>query len=43
MPAQEGDRVTYNLKNFLNQGDELRLNETQAQHLPKHLVRIEGG
>jgi hypothetical protein len=42
-PAQKGDSVTYNLKLFLNQEDEVRLNETQAQDLPKHLVRIEGG
>jgi FKBP-type peptidyl-prolyl cis-trans isomerase len=41
--AQKGDRVVYNSKLFLNKGDEVRLNETQATHLPKEMIRVEGG
>ena len=33
-PTRKGDRVVYNLKMFLNQGDEIPLNERQAEHLP---------
>jgi FKBP-type peptidyl-prolyl cis-trans isomerase len=40
--AERGDRVTYNVRIFLNRGDEVPLNETQAQHLPQHLLRYEG-
>jgi FKBP-type peptidyl-prolyl cis-trans isomerase 2 len=42
-PAKKGDRVVYNTRIFLNQGDEVLLNETQAEHLPKEMVRVEGG
>ncbi len=42
-PAKKGDRVIYNTRIFLNQGDEVLLNETQAEHLPKEMVRVEGG
>ncbi len=41
--AQKGDRVVYNSKLFLNKGDEVPLNETQATHLPKEMIRVEGG
>lgn len=41
-PAQKGDRVVYNLKIFLNQGDEVPLNEAQSAYLPDHMVRVEG-
>jgi FKBP-type peptidyl-prolyl cis-trans isomerase (trigger factor) len=41
--AQMGDCVVYNSKLFLNKGDEVRLNETQATHLPKEMIRVEGG
>ncbi len=42
-PAQKGDLVTYNITIFLNQGDEVPLNDIQAKQLPKGMVRIEGG
>ena len=41
--AQKGDRVVYNTRIFLNRGDELPLNEIQAQHLPAELVRVADG
>jgi hypothetical protein len=28
---------------FLNQGEEVPLNTKQAEHLPKEMVRVEGG
>jgi FKBP-type peptidyl-prolyl cis-trans isomerase len=42
-PANKGDRVVYNTRMFLNQGDEVSLNAKQAEHLPKEMVRVEGG
>jgi len=39
MAAKKGDRVVYNLKLFLNKGDEVSLNERQAGHLPAAMVR----
>jgi hypothetical protein len=42
-PASKGDRVVYNLKMFLNQGDEVPLNERQAQHLPANMIRTVAG
>ena len=41
--AKKGDRVVYNTRMFLNQGDEVPLNDIQAKQLPKEMVRIEGG
>ena len=41
-PAQKGDRVIYNVRLFLNQGEEVPLNASQAEHLPKEMLRIEG-
>ena len=41
-PAQKGDRVTYNVRLFLNKGEEVPLNASQAEHLPKEILRIEG-
>jgi FKBP-type peptidyl-prolyl cis-trans isomerase len=41
-PAKKGDRVVYNTRIFLNQGDEVPLNDIQAKQLPKEMVRIEG-
>ena len=40
--AQKGDRVVYNLKIFLNRGDEVPLNELQSKEVPEHRVRVEG-
>lgn len=41
--AARGDRVVYNVRIFLNRGDEVPLNETQAPALPPHLLRHEDG
>jgi FKBP-type peptidyl-prolyl cis-trans isomerase len=41
--AKKGDRVVYNVKIFLNQGDEVPLNERQAEHLPPTMLRTETG
>jgi FKBP-type peptidyl-prolyl cis-trans isomerase len=42
-PAKKGDRVVYNMKLYLNKGDEVPLNEKQAEHLPKEMIRVEKG
>ncbi|MDP1947454.1 MAG: FKBP-type peptidyl-prolyl cis-trans isomerase [Nitrospirota bacterium] len=42
-PAKKGDRIVYNTRIFLNQGEEVPLNDFQAKELPKEMVRIEGG
>jgi FKBP-type peptidyl-prolyl cis-trans isomerase len=42
-PANKGDRVVYNTRMFLTQGEEVPLNTKQAEHLPKGMVRVEGG
>ena len=42
-PAQKGDRVVYNTRLFLNQGDEVPLNAKQAPHLPQEMIRVEEG
>jgi FKBP-type peptidyl-prolyl cis-trans isomerase (trigger factor) len=42
-PVNKGDRVVYNSRLFLNKGDEVRLNETQATHLPKEMIRVADG
>ena len=39
--AKKGDRVVYNTRMFLNQGDEVPLNDLQAKQLPKEMVRVE--
>ena len=39
----KGDRVVYNTRIFLNQGDEVPLNELQATQLPNEMVRVEAG
>ncbi len=44
--AKKGDKVVYNIKIFLNQGDEVPLNQQQAERMPEHLsylIRTEGG
>lgn len=40
--AQKGDRVVYNTRLFLNQGDEVPLNDIQAKQLPADMVRVDG-
>ena len=42
-PAKKGDKVVYNLKLFLNKGEEVPLNQRQAEYLPKKMLRREGG
>ena len=42
-PTKKGDRVVYNTRIFLHQGDEVPLNDIHAKQLPKEMVRIEGG
>jgi hypothetical protein len=39
-PAQKGDRVLFHMRLFLNRGDEVPLNETQAKHLPREMIRV---
>jgi FKBP-type peptidyl-prolyl cis-trans isomerase (trigger factor) len=42
-PVKKGHRVVYNLKIYLNKGEEVPLNERQAEHLPAEMIRtIEG-
>jgi FKBP-type peptidyl-prolyl cis-trans isomerase len=41
--VQKGDRVMFNMRLYLNKGDEVPLNEEQAKHLPQELVRIQDG
>jgi FKBP-type peptidyl-prolyl cis-trans isomerase (trigger factor) len=42
-PAKKNDRVVYNLRMFLNRGEEVPLNERQAVHLPVEMIRIVEG
>jgi len=42
-PAKAGDRLIYNLKIYLNKGDEVPLNERQAAYLPETMLRQEKG
>ena len=41
--ARKGDRLTYNLRLFLNLGDEVPLDERQRNHLPDDQIRVENG
>jgi FKBP-type peptidyl-prolyl cis-trans isomerase len=41
--AQKGDRVMFQMRLFQNKGDEIPLNETQAKHLPKEMIRVVDG
>ncbi len=42
-PANKGDRVMFNMRLFLNKGDEVPLNQTQSKHLPKEMIRVVDG
>jgi FKBP-type peptidyl-prolyl cis-trans isomerase len=42
-PAQRGDTVVYNVKIFLNKGDEVPLNQNQARYLPPEMIRTVDG
>src|SRR5262249_19699343 len=37
--AEKGDRAIFNMKIWLNRGDEVPLNVRQAQHLPQQMLR----
>jgi FKBP-type peptidyl-prolyl cis-trans isomerase len=37
--VKKGNRVVYNLKMILHHGDEVLLNERQAEHLPEEMLR----
>jgi len=41
--AQIDDRVVYNVRLYLNKGDEVLLNEEQADHMPEEKIRIQDG
>jgi FKBP-type peptidyl-prolyl cis-trans isomerase len=41
--ARKGDRVIYNIRMFLNKGDEVPLNERQLEYLPASMIRTEDG
>ena len=43
MPANKGSRVLFNMRIFLNKGDEVLLNETQAERLSKEMIRVVDG
>lgn len=43
VPANKGDCVLFNMRIFLNKGDEVLLNEMQAKHLPKEMIRVVDG
>jgi len=38
-PAKKGDVVIYNWRLYRNQGDEIPINEQQAEHLPPEMIR----
>ena len=43
-PAQKGDRVVYNVRTFLNKGDEVGIQAKQMEQLPRELkVRVVDG
>jgi FKBP-type peptidyl-prolyl cis-trans isomerase len=42
-PAKKGDKVIYNVRIHLNKGDEVPLNERQAEFLPAGMLRRENG
>lgn len=42
-PVQKGDRVVYNARIYLYKGEEVPLNERQAEHLPPTMIRVVDG
>ncbi len=42
-PAAPGDRMIFNMKIWLNRGDEVPLNTIQAQHVPERMIRSVAG
>jgi FKBP-type peptidyl-prolyl cis-trans isomerase (trigger factor) len=43
LPATRGDRIVFNMKIWLNRGDEVPLNAIQAQYLPERMIRSVAG
>ena len=41
--GQEADHAVYNMRLYLNKGDEVLLNETQEEHVSKEKIRIQDG
>ena len=41
--AKKYDQVVYNLRIYLNKGEEVPLNERQAEFLPEKMIRVEDG
>jgi FKBP-type peptidyl-prolyl cis-trans isomerase (trigger factor) len=41
--AARGDRIIFNMKIWLNRGEEVPLNALQVQHVPEHRIRIANG
>jgi hypothetical protein len=42
-PTARGDRILFNMKIWLNRGDEVPLNAIQARHLPEQMIRSVAG
>lgn len=42
-PAKKGDIVIYNWRLFRNHGEEIPLNEEQAEHVPAEMIRTVDG
>ena len=42
-PAEKGDQIVYNLKIFLNKGEEVPLNQIQSRNIPEEMTREEAG
>lgn len=42
-PAKKGDRLVYNWRLYRNKGEEIPLNQQQAQVLPAELIRVVDG
>ena len=42
-PTKKGDKVIYNVRIYLNKGEEVPLNERQAEFLPPTMLRTENG
>ena len=42
-PARKGDTVVYNCRLYRNKGEEIALNERQAEQLPAEMIRVVDG
>ncbi|MBX3236436.1 MAG: FKBP-type peptidyl-prolyl cis-trans isomerase [Nitrospiraceae bacterium] len=42
-PAQKGDHLLFNMRLFLNRGEEVSFNKRQAEQLPTDMVRVVEG